>query len=353
MSPYRTASALGLCLSIGILMLSYAAIATYTATPWLWSVIVHESGDRTLGQTILYYEHAARELPLDLILGLSIGAGALFVFPKPRGASHELRSPRLKLFALGLAGVIGVILAGTLWTGGWAMLYENVLQFPTRPGEPLVWGGHWRYHLLSHLTLMLVSFGLAGPLILADGRSKGNPTGLSLFAAFFAVFLAFTVLFVPSAESFTDPVFLGHQAREVLTHSVVTIPIAWSVCLLLARSAWNTPGTGAAPVAASLVAGGIGATVGLFVLVGSLATSAASQGQSESLAVLIFPHFFEHAFSYVVATLAAGVVFQWWWQRSGSPNPLGVRQPSRVTDEIPAHQPQTDPIHRDRKTEPH
>jgi hypothetical protein len=319
-------------LSVGVLVLSYAAIAVYTSTPWLWSTIVHESGDRTLGQTILYYEHAARELPLDVILGLAIGASALFVFPEP-GANHELRSPRTKRFALALAAVTGVILAGTLWTGGLAMLYENLLQFPTRPGEPLVWGGHWRYHLLSHLTLMLVSFGLAGLLLLAAGRSKGNRTGLSLFAALLAVFIALTVLFVPSAESFTDPVFLGHQAREVFTHSVVTIPIAWSVCLLLARSTWNTPGVGTAPVAASLLAGGIGAIVGLFVLLGSLATSAASQGQSESLAVLIFPHFFEHTFSYVVATLSAALVFEW-GRTSRRLNPLRVGQPSRVADEI-------------------
>jgi len=51
--------------------------------------------------------------------------------------------------------------------------------------------------------------------------------------------------------------------------------------------------------------------VGLYLVIGSLVTSAASQGQSESLAVLIFPHFFEHTFSYVMTTLSAALVFEW------------------------------------------
>ena len=32
--------------------------------------MVHEDGRRTLIETILYFEHATRELPLDVILGV-------------------------------------------------------------------------------------------------------------------------------------------------------------------------------------------------------------------------------------------------------------------------------------------
>ena len=192
------------------------------------------------------------------------------------------------------------------------MLYDNLLQFPTRPGAPLVWGSHWRYHLLSHLTLMLASFGLAGPVMLAGGRSKaGNPKGLTVFGAALVTFLVLTVLFVPGADSFRDPILLGHQVREAFTHALVTVPMAWSVCLLLARGEWKTEAIGTVPVAASWLTGVAGVIAGLFLLVGALATSAVSHGQSQSLAVLIFPHFFEHAFSYVVATLSAGLVFEW------------------------------------------
>jgi hypothetical protein len=58
--------------------------------------------------------------------------------------------------------------------------------------------------------------------------------------------------------------------------------------------------------------------VGLFLGGASIATSAASQGQSDNVAVLVFPHFFEHSFSYLVSTLAAALVFEWWGSRPRS-----------------------------------
>ena len=41
---------------------------------------MHEDGRRTLIETILYFEHATRELPLDVILGIAIGGSVLFAF---------------------------------------------------------------------------------------------------------------------------------------------------------------------------------------------------------------------------------------------------------------------------------
>jgi len=269
---------------------------------------VHESGDRTLQQTIFYYEHAAREIPLDIILGVAIAGTALFVLPPalPRRAQS-----RATWFAVGLAAAAALILGGTLWTGGVPMLTENILQYPTRPGEPLVWGGHWRYHLLSHVTLMLASFGLAAPILMLTGRSTGFQDGLRTLGVAVGLFLALALLFVPGTDSFRDAVYIGHQAREVATHAIVTVPLALSTCLFLGRSAWGDQTAGSSPLSVALILGGVGVLVGVFLVIGSLVTSAASQGQSESLAVLIFPHFFEHTFSYVMTTLSAGLVFEY------------------------------------------
>jgi len=307
-SRFRFVAWLGLLVSIAILIASYFAIAGYSSTYWLWSVIVHESGDRTLQQTTFYYEHAAREIPLDIILGIAIGGSALFVLPPvPRRQPHS----RVRWFAVALGAATALIVGSTLWTGGLPMLFENILQYPTRPGEPLVWGGHWRYHLLSHVTLMLVSFGLAAPMLMVTGRSAGFRDGLRTVAAALGLFLALALLFVPGGDSFRNAVYIGHQAREVATHAVVTVPLAWSACLFLGRNAWSDRTAGTSPLAFALVAGGVGVLVGLYLVIGSLVTSAASQGQSESLAVLIFPHFFEHTFSYVMTTLSAALVFEW------------------------------------------
>ena len=306
----RLVAWLGLILSIAILIASYVAIATYTSTPWLWDVIVHESGDRTLQQTIFYYEHTARELPLDILLGVAVAGGALFTLPGTAVNRHR-PSSKIAWLAVGLACAIVVILVGTLWTGGLPMLYENLLQYPTRPGAPLNWGGHWRYHLLSHVTLMMCSFGLAVLVLLVTGRRTGNAAGLRTFVWAAGAFLVLAILFVPGSDSFRDAVFLGHQAREVATHAIVTVPLAWSVCLLLGRDTWNDRSAGTAGLMWPLLAGGLGVVVGVYLLVAALATSAASQGQSESLAVLIFPHFFEHMFSYIVTTLSAALTFEW------------------------------------------
>ena len=183
-----------------------------------------------------------------------------------------------------------------------------------------MWGGHWRYHLLSHVTLMLVSFGLAAPMLMVTGRSAGFRDGLRTVAAAVGLFLALALLFVPGGDSFRNAVYIGHQAREVATHAVVTVPLAWSACLFLGRNAWSDRTAGTSPLAFALVAGGVGVLVGLYLVIGSLVTSAASQGQSDSLAVLIFPHFFEHTFSYVMTTLSAALVFEWVRRPSTGPS---------------------------------
>jgi hypothetical protein len=198
------------------------------------------------------------------------------------------------------------------------MLFENILQYPTRPGEPLVWGGHWRYHFLSHVTLMLSSFGLAAPVLLLTGRSRGYRTGLNVFAGAASAFALLALVFIPGSDSFRDAVFIGHQAREVATHAIVTVPMAWSLCLHLGRDTWGERVPGTSSIGVSLAAAAAGAIVGIYLLIAALATSAASQGQSESIAVLIFPHFFEHTFSYVVTTLCAALVFDWVRGRPGS-----------------------------------
>ena len=150
-----------------VLTIAYCAISISTAQPWPWLEVVHESGDRTLIGTILYFEHGARELPLDLLLGVALGGSVLFASPTPTRTTSAPHRARLGLLGAGVLAVVAVIIAGTLWTGGLEMLTDNLLQLHTRPGTPLTWGAHWRYHLLSRALLMLFSLGCAGTVVLA------------------------------------------------------------------------------------------------------------------------------------------------------------------------------------------
>ena len=309
--PYRLAAATAWGLALAVLAIAYIAIAGYTGNPFPWFAVVHESGDRTLLQTVFFFEHTARELPLDLILGAAVGGGALFACP-PRREQGSDKASRRSLLAVGLLLVIAVIVAGTLRVGGWPMLEENLLQFPTRPGAPREWGGHWRYHLLSHVMLMSISLGLAALLVLGvRGRhGKGHRVGARTFGITAAWFAGLTAIFAPNLDPFVDPVFIGHQVRESLTHAVVTVPVAWGTCLMLAKPSRAITDDGTVPIRWALAIGGVGALVGLFLLISGLTRSAASQGQSQSLVILLFPHFFEHSFSYVVAGLTAGLVYE-------------------------------------------
>jgi hypothetical protein len=310
-NAYRVAAIAAWGLSCTVLAVAYLAIAGYTGDPWPWFEVVHESGDRTLLGTVFFFEHTARELPLDLILGAAVGGSALFVLP-PKAGGAPGRGTRRRILAIGLLLVTAVIIGGTLSVGGWRMLEENLLQFPTRPGAPPQWGGHWRYHLLSHVMLMSVSLGLAGVMVwLARGpRGKGYRIGVRTFQLTAAWFAGFTIIFAPNLDPFLDPVFIGHQVRESLTHTLVTVPVAWGTCLWLAKPRWGNEDNGTVSLRGPLLVGAAGLLMGLFLLVSGLATSAASQGQSQSLVILLFPHFFEHSFSYVVAALTAGLVYE-------------------------------------------
>ena len=303
-----------------VLALSYLGICLRTGTPWPWQEVVHETGARTLAGTILYFEHAARELPLDIVLGIAIGGTVLSVLAPTREATTGRRSAAG--FALASALVMAVILGGTWLEGGVESIRHNVLQYHTRPSFGLEWGSHWRYHLLSRLALILGSIGLAGLLSLLVGESASTRrAGVSTVRLGLLVFVVLTVAFAGSwqgmVKTVADPIYLGHQARELVTHLLTTLPISWGVCLLLAagvragRPLPTSTAFRATPfLIRSLAAGGAGALLGLFLGLGAALNDAPSQGQTEDVAMLVFPHFFEHSFSYLVVPAVAALTYQ-------------------------------------------
>lgn len=303
-----------------VLLAAFVLICVRTGSAWPWNLVVHEDGRRTLVLTILYFEHASRELPLDVLLGVAIGGSVFWAFPAREGPLDWRGAGRAATLAWTTAIVMAVIVAGTTLEGGVPMVLDNLLQNHTRPGAPLSWGSHWRYHLLERLALMLVSIGFAGLLrcFARDEGARGFP-GLVAAAASVGVYLAFTVVFsdgLPSLlQPFRDPQYLGHQARELLTHALVTVPVGWGFCMLT-RPDWAlTPPTSlpSAPrsvspiIAVTIAAGALGVVLAGYVGVAALMTDAASHGQTKDLIMLIFPHFFEHSFTYLLVPVVAGL----------------------------------------------
>lgn len=126
-------------------------------------------------------------------------------------------------------------------------------------------------------------------------------------------------------------ILYGHQAREVFTHSLVTLPAAWGVCLLLSRPAVVTSSerrfrTHAWPITASAAV--IGVLLGIYLCLGALMTEATSYGQTKDVAMLIFPHFFEHSFTYVLVPSVAVLTYEVVAQTTRARRP-GASQRSR------------------------
>ena len=74
----RLAMLAAVIVPVAMLVLSYVMICLTLSHPAPFLLPAHEDGVRTLLNTILYFEHATRELPLDILLGLVIGGAATF-----------------------------------------------------------------------------------------------------------------------------------------------------------------------------------------------------------------------------------------------------------------------------------
>ena len=190
-----------LAVSLGVIVanLGWGVLLTGTA---------HESEERSLLMTVLYPSHALRELPHLVVLAL-IWAGTLAPARRTRDAGRQAA-----IIAL------GALAAGTLlflWAWGETGPLEAWVDLSQQRGAPdlLSPGVHYRLHAVSDPILALLLVGAAG-LHPRAGRSPLAILGIVLFLAMTALWLDGEAL---------GPRFLGHGVREVVTHSIVTLPL--------------------------------------------------------------------------------------------------------------------------------
>jgi hypothetical protein len=182
-----------------------------------------------------------------------------------------------------------------------------------------VWGAHWRYHLLERLAQILLAPAVVCLVWLLRGRpTLGARAAPRLFLYALGIFGLLTAAFGWTAEPFRDPAYLGHQLRELFTHTLVTLPLSIGVCLGLSRA----PAAGAhspdRPLWPYAVSGLAAVACGAFLLAASVMSDAQSHGQARGLAALLLPHFGEHALGYVMTPALAGAAYLGFGSKSDS-----------------------------------
>lgn len=305
-----------------VLLVAFAGLCVMTGTVWPWNHVVHEDGSRTLLATVFYFEHATRELVPDAVLAIAVAGGVRYYFPPVLASGSAQASQRRAWLGVLTVVLLVAVIGGTLWTAGNHALTENLSQSHTRAGAPLVWGAHWRYHLIERFAQVMLAFSVSGLIWMLRGRPdvRQAPGRFKVYGAALLLFAGITLVFNVTPEPFRDPAFLGHQLRELFTHALVTLPLALGTCLALARSYSDTspvsstrtldPGLWTRGSAWPIILTASAALLsGTFLLVASLLADAQSHGQTTGLAALLLPHFAEHSLGYISVPALAGLIY--------------------------------------------
>ena len=282
-------------LPIAVLTGALAWLAVEHRTIALWNVAVHESGRYTLGQTVLYFSHFLREIP-------TVIAMSLFLVASSAAGRNSRISPTRTLLGLAGAGfIIALSFALAVHEHGAGDALQNINQLYTRDDLP-AYGSHWRFHFLS-----TIWFGLAAPVVawlgarLFAGPPPRRPLASPLGRIAWLYFGLLTVAYGITTEPFVDPRFIGHQARELFTHALITLPLGLGVVALVSQPAATSGADVRRPSRAGLVAV---FAIPVYLTIAMRLTDSVSSGQTEGgLAAMVAAHFFEHSLDYVLAGL--------------------------------------------------
>jgi hypothetical protein len=297
--PRRAVLVLCLGLPLSILAGSYLWLAAVHGTAALAGVVVHESGAYTLTQTLLYFPHFLREIPVDVVMALFTVAA----FERVSGRFERI--PR----ALGVGcAIVAVALAVaafaiTVRHDGAASARLDLLQFRTTD-DNVAYGSHWHYHFAStlwfgfgaSLALRLVA-AIAGMRLAARDRAQWAP---------WVAVLVLTAVFGVSPLALTSVRYTGHQARELMTHVPVTLPLVFAALAAVSRLSPEraAKSTWLGRIARALAERpwqAVGAfAIPLMLAAVTLSGNPLEEGQAEQgLAAMVAGHVFEHALDYV------------------------------------------------------
>ena len=187
-------------------------------------------------------------------------------------------------------------------TAAWDLLQAYVRD------DRWAYGAHWRAHFLSccvYFCAAIVAAALVGRAL--DGsyarprpRRRRRWIGGTL-----ATLALLTLASAPSTDIIADPRVIGHQAREAVTHVLISLPVSLGVLLAFTAAA-PAVATSHRPSHDVMLAFALGAAVALFLGIATLlsgAIAAARPGAPASS--LVAAHALEHSLDYVWLALVS------------------------------------------------
>ena len=302
---------------------SYAYLASFHGTPFLWQKTIHEGGRLDWLETTLYFPHFLGHVPIILYVALLFtGCWWLQIGPPARGIGRR-RSRTL------LAGFLILSLFISLGWFGWSETWDFILQ---KKQSDLVRGegGAWNLHLPSSVTLLfLIPVYLAGLRrvlgLVTESRSVVPGVSLVLLALLWLSLFTLLVNQQPLqrfAEIWSSPRYIAHSLRELATFPLTYFPLALAYFLgarqrFVSLASAVSSGWGRLEVATALILIPLLAYqvwLPLRVGISTLAQTPAFAGE-EGLGVfyLLSSHYFEH-FLDSIGFLLACLMFSSWSQ---------------------------------------
>lgn len=297
---------LACCLALPLITLltSYLALAFFHGTFWLGNVVVHESGRYTLLETIFYTRHFMRELPMCVMTAAAL-AIALYRYTPLSPIGGSTRNRVASYCRISYLGALSVLLLST-----WSALEQqglhntllDVLQYRTRDNV-IRFGSHWQYHLLHLFFVFPTALGLSYLIRSWTGRlAQRSQRGRVLTTLWWTLFILASITLGFGPESFTEPLYLAHQIREIATHAAITIPLALGTTLAVEEKlSTNISDSHIYPrYSKGILFLGIAALAPAFILIQLSDTPVLSLAQKQSSYVDLFAsHAFEHTLDYV------------------------------------------------------
>lgn len=296
-----------------ILFISYSYLAYEQGTPFFFNAHIHESGTYTLLETVFYFDHFIREIPVSVLTACVVAISFYLFSPLPLHDCCRMVSVR-KFTVPFLFFFLIVVIAGALLKNGFYSFFLDLFQYRTRDNV-VSYGSHWHYHLLHiefiFLASLAVSFVYRGLTHMYS--TTMNKSGITFLVIVQTCIILFTLIFIPDIKPFTDTRYLAHQFREIVTHASVTMPLAFAFLIVFEHK--SCPASYVSPGASAFNKIGVllfivALVIPLYILIQLSGRNIMAEAQTKSNYFnLLASHYFEHSLDYVFVSLLTVMIF--------------------------------------------